>query len=288
MYQVRLKESGKDPVWIVPPKLSIGCANDNDVVLKKDGIKQHHADLIIKGNNIYLLPDESANDVLINGRQINQSHPLKKSDVIRLCNTELEILEPKAEDHSHDIIQDSVSDKWYVEIISGAPVGQRYPLKKSNIIGRSPDCEIQFPEDSISRKHARLDIIGGALKITDMGSANGCMINGTKITSAYARPGDVLKIGQMELSISGPFLDTDKTVISAPSGEPLLEESPKKTSSAKAESNTFIRREQILESKQALQSLNNNSDNKNTKPLIWISAIILTLAILSSALLISF
>lgn len=288
MYQVRLKETGKDPIWIVPPKLSIGSANDNDIILKKDGIKQHHADLILKDNLIYLLPDESANDVLINGKKISQSHPLKQADVIQLCNTELEIIEPKSTDVSHDFIQDSISDKWYIEIISGTQVGQRYPLGKSNTIGRSPDCEIQFTEDNISRKHARLDIIGGALRITDMGSANGCLVNNTKITSAYARPGDILKIGQTELSIGGPFLDADKTVISTPSSKPILKESPNSALSHRAKSNTFIRREQILESKQALHDLNNNSDNKNTKPLIWVSATLLVLAILSSILLISF
>ncbi len=288
MYQVRLKETGKDPVWIVPPKLSIGSANDNDIILKKDGIKQHHADLVLKDHLIYLLPDKSANDVLINGKKISQSHPLKQADIIQLCNTELEILEPKSNDLTHDFIQDSISDKWYIEIISGAQVGQRYPLKKSNTIGRSPDCGIQFIEDNISRKHARLDIIGGAVKITDMGSANGCLVNDTKITSAYARPGDILKIGQTELSIGGPFLDADKTVISAPSSKPILNETPKSNPSHKAKSNTFIRREQILESKQALHDLNNNSDNKNTKPLIWISATLLVLAVLTSILLVSF
>lgn len=288
MYQVRLKESGKDPIWIVPPKLSIGSANDNDIILKKKGIKQHHADLVLTDNLIYLLPDESANDVLINGKKISQSHPLKQSDIIQLCNTELEIIEPKNTDVSHDFIQDSLSDKWYVEIINSSQAGQRYPLRKSNTIGRSPDCEIQFTEDNISRKHARLDIIGGALKITDMGSANGCLVNNTKITSAYARPGDILKIGQIELSICGPFLDTDKTVINAPLSTPTFKESPNSAPSHRAISNTFIRREQILESKQALHDLNTNSNNKNTKPLIWISVTLLVLTILSSILLISF
>ena len=258
MYQVRVKETNKDPIWIVPPKLSIGSANDNDVILKQDGIKQHHADLVIKDNHVYLLPDKSANDIFINGKLVHQSHPIKKNDVILLCNTQLEILEPKAEGTLNNIIQDSTSDKWFVEIISNSDKGKKFSLKKSNIIGRSAECEIQFIEENISRKHARLDIIGGALKITDMGSANGCLINGTKITSAYARPGDTLKIGKTELCIHGPFLDADKTVISAPPVQTSSNKNSEKKHSKKTASNTFIRREQILESKKALQNLNKN------------------------------
>ncbi|MBL4608341.1 MAG: FHA domain-containing protein [Pseudomonadales bacterium] len=286
MYQIKLKNTEKEPIWIIPPKLSIGCADDNDVIINKAGIKQHHADLVIKDNGIYLLPDESANDVSINGKAINTAQPVKTSDVIRLCNIELEILEPKSENAPIPVIQDSVSDKWYIEIISGSNTGERHALKKLNIIGRSPECEIIFSEDNISRKHARLDIIGGALKITDMGSANGCLINGTKITSAYARPGDTLKIGQVEVSINGPFLDADKTVIGTPLERAIETETSKQKKTNSNKNNTLIRREQILESKQALQNLNNQEDKK-TQTLIWVSAIILTLVMLSSAIFVS-
>ena len=285
MYQVKLKHAEKEPIWVTPPKLSIGSANDNDIVINTSGIKQHHADLIVKNNDIYLLPDESANDVFINGEKIHQSHSLKACDVITLCNTELEILKPQIE-AQHEVESDSISDKWTIEFLSGAQLGKCHSLKKSNIIGRSPDCEIKLIDDNVSRKHARLDVIGGALKITDMGSANGCQINGTKITSAYARPGDVLKIGLIEFRINGPFLDTDKTTINSVQIASSSPASKKEKSKRRAESNTFIRREQILESKQALSNLN-NEDKKSLKPLIFMTCIILTLVVASSALLIS-
>ena len=285
MYQVKLKNTSKEPIWLVPPKLSIGSANDNDIILNNHGIKQHHADLVVDNNNIYLLPDKSANDIFINGEQIRQSHTLKEDDIITLCNTELKILKPHCEGQQ-EVISDSLSDKWTLEVLNGAESGKAYPLKKTNTIGRSPDCEIQLIDEKISRKHARLDIIGGALKITDMGSANGCQVNDTKITSAYARPNDILKIGMLEFKINGPFLDADKTTINTSKIVPITPISKKSAPVKQPQSNTFIRREQILESKQALRNLNSNKNN-HTKTLVLISCITLVLAVASSILIIS-
>ena len=45
------------------------------------------------------------------------------------------------------------------------------------IIGRHPDCAIQFVLDRLSRTHARIDYRDGRLRIADLGSTNGTFLN---------------------------------------------------------------------------------------------------------------
>jgi pSer/pThr/pTyr-binding forkhead associated (FHA) protein len=61
------------------------------------------------------------------------------------------------------------------------------------IIGRHPDCQVQFPKDmvTLSRKHARIVREGNRFKLFDQ-STNGTFINGQQVSEAYLRQGDVI------------------------------------------------------------------------------------------------
>lgn len=67
--------------------------------------------------------------------------------------------------------------------------------KASMVIGRRDDCDIVLSDDSISRSHARLDLHRGVYIIHDLGSTNGILVNGDKITSRALKPGDVVTMG---------------------------------------------------------------------------------------------
>lgn len=48
-------------------------------------------------------------------------------------------------------------------------------------IGRASSCDIRLDEPSVSRKHARLQIRGGAARVEDLGSSNGTRLNGVDV-----------------------------------------------------------------------------------------------------------
>src|SRR5690242_19657079 len=48
-------------------------------------------------------------------------------------------------------------------------------------VGRDPDRQIQLASASVSRRHARVVINGGQVLVIDEGSANGVLVNGTRI-----------------------------------------------------------------------------------------------------------
>jgi hypothetical protein len=84
-------------------------------------------------------------------------------------------------------------------------------LENELTIGRDPNCTIIFDarrDDIVSRHHAVIRITRGerlGFAIADLGSANGTLINGTRINSEVELlPGDTVQLG-----VSGPVFDFD-------------------------------------------------------------------------------
>ncbi|MEH2035126.1 protein kinase domain-containing protein [Nostoc sp.] len=77
--------------------------------------------------------------------------------------------------------------KIILTVIQGQLLGQQYifDCRTSCIIGRSPDCNPQLPDDEnhrgISRYHCLLDINPPDIRVRDFGSKNGTYINGKNI-----------------------------------------------------------------------------------------------------------
>ena len=72
-------------------------------------------------------------------------------------------------------------------------------------IGRSDSSDIVLSDMSVSRRHAILSTSSGECFIEDLASTAGTWLNGEKIISKMRiLPGDKLKIGGFELSLSKP------------------------------------------------------------------------------------
>jgi hypothetical protein len=79
------------------------------------------------------------------------------------------------------------------------------------LVGRSEDCRITLFDPLISRRHARIRVDAEAAVLEDMGSRNGCRVNGVPIKGPHVlQDGDRIRIGTQELV----FCDTS----AAPSG----------------------------------------------------------------------
>src|SRR6266498_295244 len=48
------------------------------------------------------------------------------------------------------------------------------------LVGQSPACGVRLADPTVSRRHAALELAGGALRITDLGSRNGTWVNGLR------------------------------------------------------------------------------------------------------------
>ncbi len=68
---------------------------------------------------------------------------------------------------------------------------------KVSVIGRQRNCDFRIPLESISRRHCEVQCDNDGVVLRDLGSRNGTLLNGTKIsdTEQVLHPGDQIKIG---------------------------------------------------------------------------------------------
>ncbi|MDF2691900.1 MAG: Response regulator of zinc sigma-54-dependent two-component system [Labilithrix sp.] len=69
------------------------------------------------------------------------------------------------------------------------------------LIGQSAVCPIRIQDPLVSRRHAAIDLVGDRLRITDLGSTNGTLINGIAIKDAFVRGGERILIGETSLDV---------------------------------------------------------------------------------------
>lgn len=80
---------------------------------------------------------------------------------------------------------------------SGPAMGRRYALGKNTwLLGRGEDCDIRVNENSVSRKHAKIDPSPTGYIVNDLGSTNGTFVNDVVTGGNYLlRDGDYLRVG---------------------------------------------------------------------------------------------
>jgi len=87
-------------------------------------------------------------------------------------------------------------DQAYLIVLAGNEVGKMFKLGEGEIVlGRSHRADIRLDDDSISRLHARLSLSGTTIRIEDLNSSNGTLINGNRIDSNTLKDGDKIRLG---------------------------------------------------------------------------------------------
>ena len=106
---------------------------------------------------------------------------------------------------------------------------QGFPLEKDIVnIGRHSDNDLVLDNLQISRHHVQLRAINHRYVIFDVGSTGGTFLNGKKIAKASLQPGDVIRIGTVNL-----IYIQDSVTASHTTALPL--DPDKKTSSGESE-----------------------------------------------------
>ena len=89
-------------------------------------------------------------------------------------------------------------------VLSEGLTGRTYELKvEKTTIGRLEDNAFQIPEQSVSSHHCEVLLRGSDVVIKDLDSTNGTFINGEKISERPLKPGQILRLGQVEIRLEG-------------------------------------------------------------------------------------
>ncbi len=73
-------------------------------------------------------------------------------------------------------------------------------LKPQMTLGRLPDNDIHIDHGSVSGHHAVLTLDGEDFLVQDLNSTNGSRVNGAKISQHKLTRGDLLQVGNIQLS----------------------------------------------------------------------------------------
>ena len=80
-------------------------------------------------------------------------------------------------------------------------------------VGRVEDNIFQIAEASVSSHHCEILLRGTDVIIKDLDSTNGTFINGEKITEGTLKPGQTLRLGNVELRLDGEELPVGKKTL---------------------------------------------------------------------------
>lgn len=96
----------------------------------------------------------------------------------------------------------------HLQIVLGRERGRIYPVAAgSYVLGRGSDSDIVLVSDIVSRRHARLDVDAGSVRITDVGSSNGTFINGARVLGeGYVKEGEVVLVGDVAMRLHGAIV----------------------------------------------------------------------------------
>ncbi|MBL9037703.1 MAG: FHA domain-containing protein [Archangium sp.] len=207
--------------------LTVGRAEGNDVVVSAGGVSRKHARFTVEAGVVLVEDVGSANGTFVDGEQISEPTPVRASSVVSVGDSEIRLeatalAKPKPKRGTGDVPRSNTKAmaslksgarpssgarpraspsaspqlKGMSEVVKGAV----FKLSGTAVVGRVAGVEVQIEDDSVSRRHAELQVEGGAVVVRDLGSANGTSVNGAVIDGDVTlSPGDVVQFGVVEL-----------------------------------------------------------------------------------------
>jgi transcriptional regulator with GAF, ATPase, and Fis domain len=92
-----------------------------------------------------------------------------------------------------------------IRVLEGVDRGKSLVLDGSMparvLVGTSPTCELRLSDPEVSRRHASLEITGGRLRILDLDSTNGTLVDRVVVVGAYLEGSELVRVGRTTLQV---------------------------------------------------------------------------------------
>src|SRR5688572_19742045 len=89
-----------------------------------------------------------------------------------------------------------VSHRCAFTVIDGPDVGLTVRLDECTarrvFVGSGPVCDVRLNDKTVSRRHAALEISGNTVRLTDLESSNGTIVNGVLVREVMLRGGETI------------------------------------------------------------------------------------------------
>ncbi len=164
--------------------ITIGRAEDNDIVISSPIVSRRHGYLELKGRKYELVVDPNAtNRLLYEGRPI-EHHRFHHNDVIRIDST--------LPGQMVTMTYSSPSEEVATVDFRTVSFGEKNVLT----FGRDTNNDIVIDVPTVSRYHAQVERIGQRYRVKDLNSSNGTFVNDQRIEEeTWVTAGDSIRIG---------------------------------------------------------------------------------------------
>jgi len=100
-----------------------------------------------------------------------------------------------------------------LRLVAYAPDGvRRFPIhRRELVIGSRPECDIVLPYSGVSQRHALLTYDEGTLRVEDLGSRRGLLVDGRRVKEAVLDVLDEVKMGGVTLLVEDVVPEPDGT-----------------------------------------------------------------------------
>lgn len=210
MLKIQYKDGSREPVLLTEPGKTIGKGTINDIVVDQEGVNNFHADLKVEGDKVTLSDVNTKSGTFLNGDRLSGPTQVRAGDVIRVGETEFEIIDAAAATDGKTLVLSGSAlaemgiGGWALVADSGPEKGQVIGINEKITIGRALDCDLCVLEPGLSRRHAEVEIVEGEMWVRDLGSANGTFINKKQINIAQAKDGDRIQFENVAFVVRGP------------------------------------------------------------------------------------
>jgi ABC transport system ATP-binding/permease protein len=216
-------------------QLTVGRSEGNDLILSEGGVSRKHARFFIEGAAVMVEDVGSANGTFVDGEAINEAVPLSAQAQVIIGDYEIS-LKPKPKPKAKTSAQRAAprakspsvaaapstravqavkpSDRGAalarkskaasssaptLKAVNGPLEGQAIKVEGLMVVGRVASVDLQIEDDSVSRRHAELNVVRGQVVVKDLGSANGTAVNGEPIEEETTlAAGDLVQFGTIE------------------------------------------------------------------------------------------
>jgi len=192
----------------------LGRDQDCDLQLQDPFISRLHC-VLRNRENRWSLEACSPNGIFVGKDRIpNSCTPLEASTRYRLSRLySFECLDTKAppkisrtvltgKQNTQVLVLEAINEKLRLgqAVIRDAKGFERFISQSSFAIGCHPSNDLVIADETISQFHARIDLSHNTFMLTDLGSTNGCYIDGTKVLRAPLKGEHRIRFGKTEIS----------------------------------------------------------------------------------------
>jgi pSer/pThr/pTyr-binding forkhead associated (FHA) protein len=209
---------GEHPQVLLGPGINrVGSDPLANIVIDRPGVMPRHCELHVTAHGVMLQVPQGIT-VRVNDRDVDGLIALRPGDMVafdrieaRLASLDAAVplartigaVESANDDPGATAVR-PVVPRYVLRGVSGQGFGRSFPIVGITTLGRSPDCNLRIDDAGLSRQHARLTPMDKGLLVEDLGSTNGCFVNGKRVQRALAVSGDEIGFDAQRFHLVAP------------------------------------------------------------------------------------